>query len=431
MASRGLVLSAPASGTGKTVITVALLSALKRQGVPVTAAKSGPDYIDPQFHAAATGTPSVNLDAWAMDTATLRSRAATQPGQLLIVEGAMGVLDGAGCAGRGSAAELASGLDIPLVMIVDVSKQAQSAPLAAAGLRSLCPDITIAGVILNRVGSARHEAMVRSAFAARGFDVLGAMPRVPELVLPERHLGLVQARENTGLDAFLGQAADIGARYLDLDAIVAAAAPIGRADGIRPLPPLGQKIAIAHDDAFAFVYPHFLADWHCAGADVSVFSPLADEAPDGDADAIFLPGGYPELHAERLSHAATFRAGIAEAAQKGKTVYGECGGYMVLGETLVDGAGKTWPMLGLLPLQTSFKDRRLHLGYRRLTPTTAAPWQQTLAAHEFHYASVMREQAGDRLFEAEDADGERLPAMGLRRGSASGSFAHVIGPQPD
>jgi cobyrinic acid a,c-diamide synthase len=192
------------------------------------------------------------------------------------------------------------------------------------------------------------------------------------------------------------------------------------------LPPLGERIAVARDVAFAFAYPHLLGDWRAAGADLAFFSPLADEVPPSDADAVYLPGGYPELHAGRIAAASRFRAGVEDAARRGALVYGECGGYMVLGEHLEDADGTRHRMLGLLPLATSFAARRLHLGYRRLAPLGGLPWSGALAAHEFHYATILAEDDGDPLFDAATADGAPLGPIGRRHGRVMGSFAHVI-----
>ena len=428
MSDRGLVIAAPASGSGKTLLTLALLRALKNNGLAVAGAKSGPDYIDPKVHEAACGRPSVNLDAWAMPPGQLIHLAAAQPGDLLLVEGAMGVLDGAGPEGSGSVAGLALTLGVPLVLVLDIARQGHSAALPVAGLRSLRPDVPLAGVILNRVGSPRHEAMARAAIAQTGVPVLGAIARDAALAMPERHLGLVQAGEHRDLDGFLEGAAAIAGRSVDLDALVAAAAALPGPGSATRLTPLGQRMAIARDIAFSFAYPHLLQGWRAQGAELSFFSPLADEPPAPDCDAVFLPGGYPELHGPALGAASRFKAGIRLAAQSGKPVYGECGGYMVLGTGLVDAAGEPHGMLGLLPLETSFAERRLTLGYRRFAPLAGAPWQSHLLGHEFHYSTVVSETGADRLFEAADAFGETLAPMGLRSGSVCGSFAHVIGP---
>jgi cobyrinic acid a,c-diamide synthase len=199
-----------------------------------------------------------------------------------------------------------------------------------------------------------------------------------------------------------------------------------KAEGGGGLAPLGQRIAVACDVAFAFAYPHLLADWREQGAEISFFSPLTDEEPAVDADAVYLPGGYPELYAGRIASAEKFRAAMQSAKDRGALIYGECGGYMVLGDSLIDAEGAAHRMLGLLLVTTSFQKRKLHLGYRRLQPLGDMPWQGTLSAHEFHFASILSEGDGDRLFEAEDAAGARLGPIGLRYGRVMGSFAHVI-----
>ncbi|WP_346915640.1 cobyrinate a,c-diamide synthase [uncultured Roseibium sp.] len=426
---KGLLIAAPQSGAGKTTVTLALLRALKNAGREIVSAKSGPDYIDPKFHEAASGLTCINLDAWAMTPETVRAlgRSHAETADLLIVEGAMGLFDGA-ANGRGSAADLSACLGVPVVLVVDCSKQAQSVAALVNGFRTFRPDVTVAGVILNKVGSPRHEKMLRDALAPLPISVLGALPRMDGLVLPERHLGLVQAEEHGDLDSFLDQAAALCAERIDLHALAGLASPLARPqEPAAVLPPLGQRIAIARDVAFAFSYPHVLAGWREAGANVSFFSPLADELPDPDADAIFLPGGYPELHAGALAAASKFRKAMREAAADGTLIYGECGGYMALGEGLIDAQGARHEMLGLLPLETSFAQRKRHLGYRVLSPLSDLPWTRELAAHEFHYATTQREGNAERLFAATDAEGTAVADMGLRAGSVMGSFAHVIG----
>ncbi|WP_339950543.1 cobyrinate a,c-diamide synthase [uncultured Albimonas sp.] len=430
--TRALLLAAPASGSGKTLLTLGLLRAFRDRGVAVVGAKSGPDYIDPRFHQAACGRESGNLDAWAMTPQALRARAAeaAQGAELMIVEGAMGALDGAPPEGEGSAADLAAALGAPVVMVVDAARMAGSAALAPAGLRALRPDLEVAGVALNRVGSPRHARAAARALEAAGFACLGALPRIAALALPSRHLGLVQAQEHPELEAFVAQAARAAEAHLDLDAILAAARPL-RAEGgaAGRLAPPGQRVAVARDAAFAFAYPHLMADWRAQGAELSAFSPLADEAPDPEADAVFLPGGYPELHAGRLAGAARFLDGVRAAAARGAAVYGECGGFMALGEALVDAEGRAHAMAGLLPVTTSFAARKMTLGYRRLAPREGALWSGPLRGHEFHYATILEEGAAERLFEAADAAGEALAPMGLRRGRVMGSYAHLIAPE--
>ncbi len=422
--TRALVIAAPHSGAGKTTITLALLRALRNAGHNVAGAKSGPDYIDPAFHTAATGRPALNLDAWAMDTASLRARAITNT-DLLIIEGAMGALDGAGQSGKGSAADLAETLGAPILMVQDASHSAQSAALSAAGLRALRPEIPIAGVILNNTRSPRHARMATAGLKAADIPHLGTLPHTVGLKLPDRHLGLVQAIEHPTLETFLEAASTEISKTCDLEAIAKAAAPLPQPGPLKRMPPLGQRIAVAEDAAFAFAYPHLLADWQAQGASLHPFSPLANAEPDPSADAIFLPGGYPELHAGPLAAAHIFRHALQNTSAR---IYGECGGYMVLGDALTDAAGTAHRMLGLLPLHTSFAIRRLSLGYRNLTPQ-GGPFSSPLNGHEFHYATILEEGAAPPLFTAEDADGNDLGKMGLALGNVSGSFAHIIAPR--
>ncbi|WP_428528711.1 cobyrinate a,c-diamide synthase [Roseibium sp.] len=426
---KGLLIAAPSSGAGKTTVTLALLRAFKNAGLSVVSAKSGPDYIDPKFHEAASGAPCINLDAWAMDGGTIGTLAGSHSAghDLLIAEGAMGLFDGA-ANGKGSAADLASLLQLPVVLVVDCAKQAQSVAALVSGFKHFRSDVRLTGVILNRVGSARHEQMLRAALSGLDLAVLGAIPRSSDLLLPERHLGLVQAQEHVELEAFLDEAASICEDHLDLNGIRTLAQNIATPDDeVRRLPsPLGQRISVARDIALAFSYVHLLDHWRRMGAEISFFSPLANEAPRSDADAIYLPGGYPELHAGKITEAQTFLSGVKTAAESGALIYGECGGYMILGDGLVDADGCRHKMLGLLPLETSFQTRKRHLGYRKITPKYGVPWSGSLAAHEFHYASVVNEGTVDRLFSASDASGNSLPDMGLRVNNVMGSFAHVI-----
>ncbi|MCD1645060.1 cobyrinate a,c-diamide synthase [Aurantimonas coralicida] len=425
----GLMIAAPHSGAGKTSVTLGLLRALRRRAIAAGSAKAGPDYIDPAFHAAASGAPCVNLDPWAMRPGLLAGLAAEARGTGgLVVEAMMGLFDGA-ADGSGSAADLAAGLDLKIVLVVDCARQSHSVAALVRGFASHREDIRIAGLILNRVGSPRHASLLTEALAPLRIPVLGVLPRQGDLALPERHLGLVQAGEHADLDAFLERASDWIEDGCDVAALAALAGgndPERSHPPAPPLAPLGRHIAIARDAAFAFAYPHLMDGWRRAGAELSFFSPLADEAPDDRADAIYLPGGYPELHAGQIAKAGRFRAAMLAAAARGVAIYGECGGYMVLGEALTDAEGDTHSMLGLLPLRTSFRERRLHLGYRRLTPCGPGPWAGSLRAHEFHYTAIVSEGPGDPLFTAEDARGEALGDYGLRRGSVFGSFLHLI-----
>ncbi|HEU0216503.1 MAG TPA: cobyrinic acid a,c-diamide synthase, partial [Stellaceae bacterium] len=262
--------------------------------------------------------------------------------------------------------------------------------------------------------------------------VLGALPAAANFTLPARHLGLVPAAEADDTAALIGAAAAQIAETVDIERLVAIARPSCRALAAvpaTPLPPLGRHIAVAHDDAFLFTYEATLGGWRAQGASISFFSPLADEPPAPDADAVYLPGGYPELHAGRLASAVRFLGGLRAAADAGNAIYGECGGYMVLGGTLTDAGGTAHRMAGLLPLATSFASRRRHLGYRAVTLLSRGPLGNAGArfrGHEFHYASIVAEGDAEPLVAATDASGADLGHAGLRRGSVAGSFIHLI-----
>ncbi|AUG54806.1 cobyrinate a,c-diamide synthase [Thalassospira marina] len=493
----GLLIAAPASNSGKTVVTLGILRALANRNIAIAAAKAGPDYIDPAFQHAASRRRCINLDPWAMTQDAIRDLArwhvgASADGRFVLCEGVMGLFDGA-AGGGGSSADLAAMMDWPVVLVVDVRGQAASAAAIIQGFANFRPDVQIAGVILNRVGSPRHRDMIMDACARAVPDIpiIGAVMRSNDLALPERHLGLVQAGEHPELEVFLERAGAIMARDIDFDALlglvrtqgidhgrVAGAVGTNGNDGtndtdgddgrdhlpeagsqvqdqaVAPkdngaavpgdvarsaqndakyaapvtIAPLGQHIAVARDDAFAFCYPHLIAGWQAVGVKISFFSPLANEAPPQGCDAVYLPGGYPELHGAVLAAADCFLDGLHDAARRNLPVYGECGGYMVLGDCLVDGDGISHKMAGLLPLETSFHQRRLHLGYRLVDIRQQCPLGNVgavLRGHEFHYASTIRAD-GEGWLNARTADNRDLGPCGLQKGSVFGSFFHLI-----
>ena len=468
---RGLIVAAAASHSGKTTISVGLIAALGARGLQVRAAKCGPDYIDPKFLEAASGAPAINLDPWAMSPEAIAARLARQAEgtDVVIVEGVMGLFDG-GKDGIGSTASLARLTGLPVLLVVGGHGLAQTAAAVAEGCARFAEGFSVVGAIANQIASERHADLVREGFHRASVPMLGLVRRDASISLPSRHLGLVQAEEHEDLARKIARAGELVTEGCGLDLIVELSEPVGsgppsfshrekvaaeqpdegvRSETIDPrripspvafgdtlspwergassaLAPLGQRIAVARDVAFAFAYPHLLQDWREQGAEISFFSPLADESPARESDAVFLPGGYPELHAGRIAAASNFRAGMIAATDRGGLIYGECGGYMVLGENLIDVDGASHQMLGLLPVSTSFEKRKLHLGYRRLTPLSDLPWRTPLTAHEFHFASIVEEGEGAPLFEAADSTGQALGPIGRKRGRVMGSFAHVI-----
>jgi cobyrinic acid a,c-diamide synthase len=403
MSGRGLIVAAPRSGGGKTTVTLGLLTALRRRGLTVASAKSGPDYIDPAFHAAATGAPSVNLDSWAMAPTLIDDLAwrAAQGADVLVVESSMGLFDGvAGAPGRtGAGADLAQRLGLPVLLVLDVAGQFQTAAATARGFIGFRQGVEIGGVVLNRLASPRHRDGVVAALAEANIPVLGRVARDDALTLPERHLGLVQASEQVDLQDRLARLGDLAERSLDLDAILAMARPI---------------CASAR-----------------AGAEIIPFSPLADEPPPNSCDACWLPGGYPELHARKLSTSHRFLDGLATFAQT-RPVHGECGGYMVLGQGLETADGELCAMAGLLSHTTSFARRKMNLGYRSaelLQDCPLGPRGAVIRGHEFHYSQLV-EAGGDAALAAlKDAAGRSLGPSGGRRGLVSGSYFHAIAPE--
>jgi cobyrinic acid a,c-diamide synthase len=434
MTAKALIIAAPRSGAGKTTVALGLLAALSRRGLAVQAAKVGPDYIDPAFHDAATGKESVNLDSWAMGPPLLDGlvHEAADASDILVIEGVMGLFDGIpSVPGRtGATSDLATRFGLPVLLVTDVSGQAQSAAALVRGFATHDREVHIGGVVLNRAGSERHRKLVAETIGALQTPILGAVPRDERLALPERYLGLVQAREQGDLNQRLDALASMAERHLDLDGILAlAAAPRLSSPSAEPaLPPPGMRIALAQDAAFTFVYPHIISGWRRAGAEIVCFSPLADEAPPSTCDCCWLPGGYPELHAGRLAAAQIFRNGLMAFA-KTRPVHGECGGYMVLGEGLEDADGVRHTMAGLLGHATSFAKPKLHLGYRQaqlLSDNALGKEGASLRGHEFHYAALTETGNDSPLVELADGQANPLGLAGGRRGNVTGTFFHVI-----
>ena len=430
--SRAVIIAAPGSGSGKTTLTLALLRGLREAGIAVASAKVGPDYIDPAYHAAASGRTCHNLDTWSMSDRTLSALIADlqRDASAIVVEGVMGLFDGAPD-GRGSAADLSRRTSWPVVLVVDASGMAASVAALVHGFVSYDPGVEVAGVIFNRTGSKRHGELLRRAMQPLGISVFGCVTRSECLELPDRHLGLVQAREHPDLEGFLAGAAEQIGREVDTEALLAAARPASfeRLEDEYGLPVLGQRIAVARDDAFAFCYPYVLDAWRRAGCEISFFSPIDDEPPTEDADAVYLPGGYPELHAARLADAGRFKAALKRCAERGAIVYGECGGYMVLGERLVDGEGVSHRMAGLLPVETSFESPRLNLGYREVALVGDGVFGRKgtrFRGHEFHFASVLAQSPATALFQAFNAELKPLGATGLQIDNVMGSFVHLM-----
>ncbi len=393
--SRILVVAGAASGVGKTSVTLGLLEAFRGRGLTVQAFKVGPDFIDPGFHALVTGRPSYNLDGWMCSRDEVIRTVATRgaDADMCIVEGVMGLYDGVDGAGDdGSTAQIAKWLHAPVVLVLDAAAQARSAAAVALGFERFDPDVHIVGVIANRVGGDTHARWVSQAVrAACHAPLIGAIPHDAALALPERHLGLVTAAEGPLTPARRRRLGDEVRQRIDLDALWAAAATLPRVAAMpaRATAPR-VTIGVARDAAFQFYYADNLDRLREAGAALVFWSPLADgELP--DVDGLYIGGGYPEVHARALADNITMRKAVRRFAEAGRPIYAECGGLMLLAESLVDGDGVEHPMVGVLPSRVSMRPPRMSLGYTEVTLTARGllGGQGTRArGQEFHFSTL-------------------------------------------
>lgn len=429
-----LVLAAPGTGQGKTTVAAALMRLLRDRGLRVAPFKAGPDYVDPSHHRAAAGRASRNLDGWLLPPDTLRAlfrRAVTgaRAADVAVVEGMMGLFDGrSAVSDEGSTAEAARLLAAPVVLVLDVWTMARSAAAVVRGFHGFDPALPLAGVVLNRAAGPGHYALCRDAVAAEtGVPVLGWLPADAALAVPERDLGLVLAGERP-MD--LDRLAERAAATLDVDGLLAVArgAPPLPA-GPDPLPaPTGERravVAVARDGAFDFYYEDNLDLLRDLGAELRFFSPLDDARLPEDAGALYLGGGYPELHAARLAANAGMRAAVRAFAAAGRPVYAECGGLMYLCEALVDAAGARHPMAGVVPGASAMQPRPA-LGYREVVALRDSPIARagdTVRGHEFHY-SVREAAAGEPAYRRADGAGTEGVVAGPR-GNVLASYLHV------
>lgn len=430
-----LLLAAASSGAGKTTVAAALMRLLARRGLRVAPFKVGPDYIDPSHHAAAAGRPSRNLDGWMLPHDTVRAlfrRATTgeRAADVAVLEGVMGLFDGRSpTTEEGSTAEMAKLLGVPVVLVLDASATARTAAALVHGLHTFDPGLRLAGVVLNRLGSERHYQICRDAILhATDVPVLGWLPRDPEIAVPERHLGLVLAGEHP-MD--IDRLADRAAGTLDVDGLleIARAAPPLAAPGPDPLPsPVARRraaIALARDAAFDFYYQDNLDLLRDLGAELRPFSPLRDAALPEGCGALYLGGGYPELHAAALSANAAMREAVRRFAASGRPVYAECGGLMYLAEALVDADGATHPMVGAVPGVSEMRPR-LTLGYREVEALADSPLARRgwpLRGHEFHH-SALREPPARPAYRRRGGE-ETEGVVGGPAGNVLASYIHV------
>jgi cobyrinic acid a,c-diamide synthase len=424
---RGFVLAGTASGVGKTVATLAVVRALERTGRAVQPAKAGPDFIDPSHHAAVAGRPSRTLDTWLAGTEGVRRNYYRGEGDVCVLEGVMGLYDG----DASSTAAVAEALSLPVVLVVDASAGMESVAATALGFREYAAradrDIEVAGVLASRAHGGRHERGIRDALPAE-LAYFGRVPPLSGLEIPDRHLGLEMGDESPVDDDALSEAAEC-VRFERL--LEVAREPPRPGDAADPAPPRDVRVAVARDDAFRFVYPATMERLR-ERATVVEFAPTAgDDLP--DCDGVYLPGGYPELHAERLSRSPALGT-LADRASDGLPVLGECGGLMALAESLTTAGGApgtpgaTFGMAGVLPAEVTMHDRyraldHVELRARRDAPTAGAG--STLRGHEFHYSSATVGEDARFAFDVERGTGLDGEHDGLVEHRTLGTYAHV------
>ncbi len=436
--TRAIVIAAAASGAGKTTVATGLMAALRRRGTAVAPFKVGPDYIDPGYHALATGRPGRNLDPVLVGAHRVPGLFAhgAAGAQLAVVEGVMGLFDGrigADPAVDGSTAQVASLLGAPVLLVVDARGQSRSLAALLHGFTTYRPGTRIVGVVLNRVGSPRHEQVLRAACEEVGLPVLGSMPRGDALAVPSRHLGLVPAAEHgVAATGAVDAMAELAARHLDLDAVLAATRPVGagahrwdpavEVSTAATVVPGGRPVvAVAGGAAFTFGYAEHAELLAAAGAEVVVFDPLRDETLPEATAGLVLPGGFPEEHGAALAGNAALRSAVAALASRGAPVHAECGGLLYLAREL-DGH----PMCGVLPA-AGVMTSRLRLGYRDAVARTGSclfDEGRRVTGHEFH-RTTLSPPAGTPPAWQWSLDGAAAPPEGYVRGGVHASYLHT------
>jgi cobyrinic acid a,c-diamide synthase len=391
-----LVIAAPHSHAGKTTVTLALLAALARRGLRVAPFKVGPDYIDPQLHRRAAGRPSYNLDTYLVPAQRVQDTfwRVARHADIAVLEGVMGLFDGSAPMSRvGSTAEVALLLQAPIVLVIDAAGMATSVGALVRGFRTYDPAVRIAGVILNQVGGEGHYRYLTPALTAEGVELLGYLPKTPELVIPERHLGLLPASEEDRVTPLLERLIALTERHVDLPGVLRLAqsapalAPVASAP--HEAPSRRIRIAWAQDEALHFSYQENLDLLSAAGADIVPFRPLHDRALPDNIAAIWLGGGFPELFAARLAANTAMLTALRTCGEQGLPIYAECGGFMYLCEWLEDQQGQRYPQVGLIPGGTRMTDRLQQFGYAEATflqDTLLGPAGTIVRGHRFHYS---------------------------------------------
>jgi cobyrinic acid a,c-diamide synthase len=439
--TRGLMIAGTQSGVGKTTITLGLLAALRRRGLVVQPFKVGPDFIDPGHHTRAAGRVSRNLDGWMLSRETNEAlfRRQARDADVAVVEGVMGLFDGYdGLSDAGSTAQMAKWLGLPVLLVVDARAMARSAAALVHGFASFDPDLTLAGVIFNRIGSATHLDYLQQALSSlKGVRCFGGLPRDQELAIPERHLGLATAEDHPLQEAYLNHLADWLEAHLDLDGLLKALPLLDLPEEPTPeAAPTMVRLGVARDRAFCFYYPENLELLADSGAELVPFSPLNDRELPAGLHGIYLGGGYPELYAAQLAANSGMRQAVREYAAQGLPIYAECGGLMYLAREIRDLEGQAHSMAGVFPFTVRMLPRLKALGYREVTlatPGLLGPAGTKARGHEFHYSEMVGEPTGvPRIYRLTSRKGGEDVAEGYSEHNVLASYVHLhFGSNPE
>jgi cobyrinic acid a,c-diamide synthase len=430
-----LIIAADRSGVGKTTVTLALLAALRRRSAQVQSFKVGPDYIDPMFHRHVTDRPCRNLDPVLTSESYVQQCFAAHPADYALIEGVMGLFDGAsGADDFGSTAHIARLLDVPVLLILNCASLARSIAAIAHGYRTFDPRIRIAGLVLNRVGSDRHLELLKDALEPLNLPILGVLRRQEEIALPDRHLGLVPTGELENLQPIIDRLADLGEGCFDWGRLMPLLSHSDRQTEFKIQNSKSKiRLAIAYDSAFNFYYADNLELLEQLGAELCYWSPLKDSQLPEKVQGLYFGGGFPEVFAAELAQNQAARSAVKGAIASGMPTYAECGGLMYLCESIADFEGKTYPMVGIFPT-TAAMGKRLTLGYRQATAlqdTVLMNQGDRLWGHEFH-RSTLADPPDSPLYQLQGyASQMSFPAEGWQRYQVHASYTHVhFGTQP-
>ncbi|PLX45366.1 MAG: cobyrinate a,c-diamide synthase [Deltaproteobacteria bacterium] len=432
------VIAAPSSGSGKTTVTLSIMAALRKRGIKVQPFKTGPDYIDTAHHALVTGMKGENLDTWMLPRQVnedIFSRAMGSA-EVGVVEGVMGLYDGVdGKRDTGSTASLAALLGLPVILVVDARSMARSAAAIVSGFVNFSKELNFAGVIWNRVGSPNHLKILDEALASANLPhSLGAYGRRDDIAIPSRHLGLVTPEDMNFGDSFLTGLSTLAEESVDIDKLLASTNFIVTPRENRENPTPRLRVAVPRDRAYSFYYEENLRQIESLGGELLFFAPTEGDALPPGVDAVYLGGGYPELHAEKISANKGFIEGLRNLHRGGKPIYGECGGFMTMCEEVEDPSGRRWPMAGIFPTRAKMTERGFRLGYREVDGKPGTKLAGiTARGHEFHYSKIeaMPEDV-KRVLKVKNARGEVLEEEGFTVGSASGGYIHLaFGSNPE